>query len=170
MPSLPLAELAAALVAALATTSLLTLLLASWIGRRWAARLLREDANRQALRLRRQELLLEHELEACSALSALVRQFLPTYHFPAMDWERACNEIAYDFAKLDAALSDFLARHAAVLPEETLALIGECIGLSREHRFKITTPEVPPTANKAAAALYEKLWQAEKELLKVLHA
>jgi hypothetical protein len=168
MPSLPLAEIAAALLAAIATTGLLTLLLASWIGRRWAARLLREDTNSQALRLRRQELLLAHEFEACSALSALVRQFLPTFHFPAMDWERACNEIAYDFAKIDAALSDFLARHAAVLPEETLALIGECIGLSREHRFKITTPEVPPTANKAAATLYEKLWQAESKLLKVL--
>lgn len=168
MPSLPLTEITAALLAAIAASTLPTLLLASWIGRRWAARLLREDANRQALRLRRQELLLEHELEACSAFSALVRQFLPTYHFPAMDWERACNEIAYDFAKLDAALSDFLARHAAVLPAETLALIGECIGLSREHRFKITTPEVPPASNKAAAVLYEKLWQAEKELFKVL--
>lgn len=31
-----------------------------------------------------------------------------------------------------------LARDGAVLPLEVMSLFGECIGLTREHRFKIT--------------------------------
>ncbi|MCQ4347253.1 hypothetical protein NGA35_07390 [Pseudomonas stutzeri] len=160
-------EIAVILFAALALSSLVTLLLAGWIGRGWAARLRREHDHDQARRLHRSALLLDKEFEAASALVALLRQFLPTFHFPGMAWETACNEIAYDFAKIDTALGDYLARHGAVLPLEVSALLGEAIGLTREHRFKITS-EVPPAASKAAATLYDKLWKAEAEMLRLL--
>lgn len=160
-------EIAVVLFAALAASSLVTLLLAGRIGRSWTARLLREHDRDHERRLNRNALLLDREFEATSALVALLRQFLPTFHFPGMEWETACNEIAYDFAKIDGALSEYLARHGAVLPLEVMALLGECIGLTREHRFKITT-EVPAAASKAAAALYDKLWKAEAEMLRLL--
>lgn len=160
-------EIAAVLFAALAASSLVTLMLAGWIGRSWTARVLREQEHEQARRLSRNALLKDKEFEACSALVALLRQFLPTFHFPGMEWETACNEIAYDFPKIDAALSDYLSRHGAVLPLEVMGLLGEGIGLTREHRFKITG-EVPPASNKAAATLYDKLWKAEAEMLKLL--
>ncbi|MNF91392.1 hypothetical protein D3C84_739920 [compost metagenome] len=160
-------EIAIVLFAALALSSLLTLLLSSWIGRSWATRLLREHDRSHELRLKKNALLLDREFEAASALVALLRHFLPNFHFPGMEWEAACNEIAYDFAKIDTALNDYLARHGAVLPLDVMALLGECIGLTREHRFKITS-EVPPTASKAAATLYDKLWKAEAEMLRLL--
>ncbi len=160
-------EIAIILFAALAFSSLATLLLAGWIGRGWAARLMREHDRGQELRLQKEALLLDKEFAAASALVALLRQFLPTFHFPGMEWDAACNEIAYDFAKIDTALSEYLTRHGAVLPLEVMGLLGECIGLTREHRFKITS-EVPPAAGKAAAAMYEKLWKAEAEMLKLL--
>lgn len=163
----PITEIAVALFAALVLSSLLTLLLAGWIGRGWATRLQREQDRDQAQRQKRHALLLDKEFEATSALVALLRQFLPTFHFPGMAWDAACNEIAYDFAKIDAALSEYLARHGAVLPMEVMALLGEAIGLTREHRFKITS-EVPPAASKAAATLYDKLWKAEAEMLRLL--
>ena len=163
----PTTEIAVILFAALLFGSLLTLLLASWIGRNWAARLQREQSRDQALRIKRSTLLLEREFEATSALVALLRQFLPTFHFPGMEWAAACNEIAYDFAKIDGALNDYLTRHGAVLPPEVMALLGEAIGLTREHRFKITS-EVPPAASKAAASLYDKLWKAETEMFRLL--
>ena len=161
-------QIAAFFLAATLAGAVLALVLASHIGRQWAARLQREDARSHRLQLRRQELLLAREFEAASALSALTRQFLPTFHFPAMAWDNACNEIAYDFAKIDSALGDFLVRHAAALPGEITAQLGECIGLTREHRFKITTPEVPATATRAAATLYEKLWKAESEMVRLV--
>lgn len=163
----PTTEIAIVLFAAVAFASLLTLLLAGWLGRSWAARVLREQEHGQALRQKRSTLLLDKEYEATSALVALLRQFLPTFHFPGMDWEAACGEIAYDFAKIDTTLNEYLARHGAVLPIEVSALLGEAIGLTREHRFKITS-EVPPTAIKAAASLYDKLWKAEAEMLRLL--
>jgi len=163
----PITEIAVALFAALVLSSLLTLLLAGWIGRSWAARLQREQDRGQALQLKRSALLLDKEYEATSALVALLRQFLPNFHFPGMEWEAACHEIAYDFAKIDTALGEYLARHGAVLPGEVMGLLGEAIGLTREHRFKITS-EVPPTASKAAATLYDKLWKAEAEMLRLL--
>jgi hypothetical protein len=160
-------EIAIVLFAAMAASSLVTILLAGRIGRSWSARLLREHDHGRELRARKAELLRDKEFEASSALVALVRQFLPTFHVPAMEWEAACNEIAYDFAKIDTALGEYLARHGAILPPEVTALLGEAIGLTREHRFKITS-EVPPTASKAAASLYDKLWKAEAEMLKLL--
>ncbi len=160
-------EIAVVLFAALAASSLVTLLLSGWIGRSWAARALREHDRSHELHLKKNTLLLDKEYEAASALVALLRQFLPTFHFPGMEWDAACNEIAYDFAKIDTALSEYLTRHGAVLPLEVMGLLGECIGLTREHRFKITS-EVPPAAGKAAAAMYEKLWKAEAEMLKLL--
>lgn len=163
----PTTEIAVILFAALVFGSLLTLLLAGWIGRSWAARLQRQHDHGQALQLKRSALLLEREFEATSALVALLRQFLPTFHFPGMEWEAACNEIAYDFAKIDTALNDYLCRHGAVLPAEVMTLLGEAIGLTREHRFKITS-EVPPAASKAAASLYDKLWKAETEMFRLL--
>jgi len=163
----PTTEIAAVLFAALALSSLVTLLLAGWVGRGWAARLQRQHDGGNELRLKRSALLLDREYEAASALVALLRQFLPNFHFPGMDWEAACHEIAYDFAKIDTALGEYLARHGAVLPGEVMGLLGEAIGLTREHRFKITS-EVPPTASKAAATLYDKLWKAEAEMLRLL--
>ncbi|SDS02751.1 hypothetical protein [Pseudomonas oryzae] len=165
----PTTEIAIVLFAALAAGSLLTLSLAGWIGRRWAERVRREQDRGLELQARKAALLLDKEFEATSALVALLRQFLPTFHFPAMEWEAACNEIAYDFAKIDTALGEYLARHGAVLPLEVMALLGEAIGLTREHRFKITS-EVPPTASKAAATLFDKLWKAEAEMLRLMRS
>ncbi|MNF24104.1 hypothetical protein D3C84_46920 [compost metagenome] len=162
-------EIAVVLFAALSVGSLLTLLLSGWIGRSWAARMLREHDRGHELRLKKNELLFDKEYEAASALVALLRQFLPNFHFPGMAWEAACNEIAYDFAKIDTALGEYLTRHGAVLPLEVMGLLGEAIGLTREHRFKITS-EVPPTANKAAATLYDKLWKAEAEMLRLMRS
>lgn len=163
----PTTEIAIVLFAALAFSSLITLLIAGRVGRGWAVRMLREHDRSHELRAKKAELLLDKEFEATSALVALLRQFLPTFHFPGMEWDAACNEIAYDFAKIDTALGEYLVRHGAVLPPEVTALLGEAIGLTREHRFKITS-EVPPTAGKAAASLYDKLWKAEAEMLKLL--
>lgn len=160
-------EIAVVLFAALLASGLLTLLLAGWVGRSWATRMLRQHDHGHELRLKKNELLFDKEFEATSALVALLRQFLPTFHFPGMEWEAACNEIAYDFTKIDTALGEYLARHGAVLPLEVMALLGEAIGLTREHRFKITS-EVPPTASKAAASLFDKLWKAESEMLKLM--
>lgn len=165
----PTTEIAIVLFAAIVAGSLLTLSLAGWIGRRWAERVRREQDRGLELQARKASLLLDKEFEATSALVALLRQFLPTFHFPAMEWEAACNEIAYDFAKIDTALGEYLARHGAVLPLEVMALLGEAIGLTREHRFKITS-EVPPTASKAAAALFDKLWKAEAEMLRLMRS
>lgn len=160
-------EIAVILFAALGVCSLITLLPASWIGRSWAARMLHQHDHDHELRQKKNELLFGKEFEATSALIVLRRQLMANFHLPDMVWEAACNEIAYDFAKIDTALGEYMARHSAVLPSEVVMLLGECIGLTREHRFKITS-EAPPAASKAAAILYDKLWEAESEMLKLL--
>lgn len=162
-------QIASAILAALVAGSLLIVAVSGWLGRVWANRLLKPRMEMHALKLRRSELLFEKEYEAACALVALLRQYQPTFHHPTMSWQDACDEIACDFANIDNALGVYLARHAAALPDSVRALIGEAIGLTREHRFKISGPEVPASANKAAAAVYDRLWKAETELLKRVH-
>lgn len=161
-------EIAAVILAALAAGTILIFSMSSWLGRAWANRLIKPRMEAQALKLRRGELLFDKQFEAASTLVALLRQFQPNFHHPSMSWQDACDEIACDFANIDTALGHYLARHGAVLPDGARALLGEAIGLTREHRFKISGPEVPASANKAAAVLYDRLWKAEAEMLKLI--
>lgn len=163
-----IAQIAAVILSSLAAGTIMILTMSSWLGRAWANRLLKPRMEAHALKLRRGELLFEKQFEAACTLMALLRQFQPNFHHPTMSWQDACDEIACDFANIDTALGNYLARHAAALPDGVKALLGEAIGLTREHRFKISGPEVPTSANKAAAVLYDKLWKAEAELLKLI--
>jgi len=145
---------------------------AHWLGHLWATRLIQNEKSKLDLeieshkvRLKKSEFLFEKEYAATSEFVALLRSILPRHSFPNMDWYEACDHIASNFGRIEHLINEYMATHGAVLPDDTVDLLVESLGISGEEKFEITGFDIPKPANESANQLYEKLHSVEEKLL-----
>lgn len=124
-----------------------------------------KDTESYKIKLKKSELIFEKEFEAASEFVSLIRGFTPTFGHPHMEWYEACDEIAYDFEKIEPRLDGFLSKHGAVLPEDVKDGISECIAMAGQEKFEIDSFEIPLRSNKVADDLFNKLWECENKML-----
>jgi len=121
------------------------------------------------IKLKKSEFLFERQFEAASQLVALIRNLMPYYSYPHMDWEDVCEHFALQMADVEQELDKYLSRHGAVLSNGVIDKIGYCIGIAGENKFNVNGPDVSDTAKKEAEKLYRELVEAEELLLKEVH-
>jgi hypothetical protein len=135
---------------------------------------LKDELNREMethrVRLRKSEKFFEIEFEAVSKFVALRRNMMPRHRVPEMDWADACDEIAMQFGELEGLFSDFISEYGAVLSDEAVDLISNCISLAGQNKFEASSEEISPGANAAANDLYDNASEAEKVLLNNLRS
>lgn len=162
--------------------------LSDYLGNIWANRLLVADKQKYAkemealkneyvhdtesfkLKLKKSEFIFEKEFEAASSFVALFRSFLPRHAWPDMDFDDACEFIAMKFEKLETGVDSYLASHGAVLTNETVDLLVECIGLAGQNKFGVNGGDVSKEAQDAANKCYEKMRSAEALLIDKVHS
>ncbi|EEZ5292878.1 hypothetical protein DS967_24100 [Escherichia coli] len=170
-------RLSTAILASLGGGAMIIGAFVKWFSDLWAKKIIQdakkkldEDIESYKIKLKKSEFLFQKEFEAASELVALIRSFLPTYSHPQMDWYDACDEMAHNFSNIGIALNKYLSKHGAVLNEDAIYCISFCISTTYEHKFSITSPEVPKEANEAADIIYQKLKEAEKIVLQQVHS
>jgi hypothetical protein len=144
-----------------------------WLGNIWAKRLIQNEKSKLDLeieaykvKLKKSEFIFEKQYEAASELTAMIRKLLPPLRFPEMEWCDACDEIAQDFERIIAELESFLSKHGAILDKETRNLLSNSVGLASQASFDVYGDEVPHSASDVASDVYNKLVQAEENLIK----
>lgn len=161
----------------------------SWLGKVWANRLmtkekveyaqeleslrnrLTQDTESYKIKLKKSEFIFQKEFEAASEFVGLIRNFLPKYSHPDMDWGDACDEIAICFEDIETLLSSYLSKHGAILQDDVKDLITDCIGIAGKNKFETNiTEKVPFHVNEEASKLYKKLKDAEKSLINQVHS
>lgn len=118
------------------------------------------------IQLKKSEVFFLRELEAASAFSSLFHSILPRYNNPSMDWYEACDEIAQDYAKIEARLDDFLTKHGAMLNDEERAILVAASSDAGYGKFNVLDGVVDVETNKAANDMYESLKALEGKLIK----
>ena len=78
---------------------------------------LAKETETHKLKLKRQEILFEKELDAAADFSALYRQIEPRFRHPDMDWDEALEDVVKSFTNTEARLRQFIAKHAPVLSQ-----------------------------------------------------
>ena len=122
------------------------------------------------IRLKKSETFFQMELDAASKFVALRRKMMPRHHGPEMDWHDACEEIALQSESLESQFSNFIAIYGAVLPDEVVDLLSECIGIAGRNKFDVSSDYVSTEANNAANELYKKATEAELMMLRELRS
>lgn len=179
-------EIAGAVMVSLGGAASILFAFSSWLGRVWAERILSKEKAKYAVnleafkkelllesesyktRLKKSELIFAMELDAASALVALIRDISPTYTHSTMDWYDACNEIALNFGKIELLIGAYLRAHGAVLSESVKDLLSSCYGIAGKNQFEISEGDVSCEANTAADSLHTKLKDAESSMLRQL--
>jgi hypothetical protein len=176
------------LVAALGGVSILVFGLSNYFGKLFADRFietkkaelsaenerlkgeLSREIETHRIRLKKSETFFQMELDATSKFVALRRGMMPRHHTPQMDWYDACDDIALQFESLKNQLSDFIATYGAVLSDEAVDLVSDCIGIAGSNKFDVSIDKVSATANSAASDLYDKAAKAEQRMLSELRS
>jgi hypothetical protein len=87
-------------------------------------------------RLKNSEFLFQKELEAVSQFMALRRRIMPSYRFPEMEWDDACEDFAGGFERAEKEIREFISKHGAAL-DPTGGTIGY---LEQMRKRKIRGP------------------------------
>jgi hypothetical protein len=180
-------SLAAAFIASLGGGAFLVFAFSSWLGKVWANRILEgdkakyanaledlktrylQDTEKYKTSLKKSEFIFEKEYQAASEFVALLWSIHPTSEHQDMDWDEACDQIAFSFDKHETTLRRFLAKHGAVLSKETRNLLGRCISLAADGKFRVG-PEIDADTNvlNMADCFYTKLCEVEQALLNIV--
>ena len=123
------------------------------------------DVESYKVQLKKSEVFFLRELEAASAFSSLFHSLLPAYSHPLIDWYEACDEIARNFGRIEGLLTDFMAKHAAMLTDEEHAELVDATSDAGYGKFAVVDGEVDPETNLKANDMYEKLKDLEAKLL-----
>ena len=160
---------------------------AAWLGKIWANRILESDrakyaqelerlksgylfdADRYRTSLKKSEFIFQKEFEAATDLVALLKSVRPESNRPDMDWGDACDEIAWNFEKHEAAIEKYLAAHRAVLPDHIHERLVRALAWASDGKFHVGPRDnIDPQANSLASDLYEELQAAEREIIAVV--
>lgn len=117
------------------------------------------------VQLKKSEVFFLRELEAASAFSSLFHSLLPGYNHPQMDWYEACEEMARNFGRIEVLLTEFMAKHGAMLSDEERAALVDATSDAGYGKFEVIDGDVEPEANKKADEMYSKLKRLESKLI-----
>lgn len=116
---------------------------------------LAKETETHKLKLKRQEILFEKELDAAADFSALYRLIEPRFRHPDMDWDEALEDVVKSFTDTEARLRQFIAKHAPVLSQANRNYIDACSSLASANQFAF--PGMGGPAMKDARDAAEKL-------------
>lgn len=117
------------------------------------------------IRLKKSEIMFQHELDASSSFVALFRGLHPIREWPDMDSDDAHSIIASKFPEIEAKLLEFLSRHGAILDNEVINNISECIEIAGVGKFGTDEIDMPRHSIQDASRIFAKLSQIESQLL-----
>lgn len=117
------------------------------------------------IRLQKSQMLFEIEVEAASKFVALRRKILPKYQGSDMDWHDVLEYIASQFNDIEADFAEFLSKFGAVLTDDVVELVSNCIGLAGRNKENTSATYISIEATNAAQELYEKASLAESRML-----
>jgi hypothetical protein len=98
---------------------------------------LAQDADRNRLLLKRQELMFEREFEAVVAFLKLHNKVVPEPWAPDPDWYDAQERIAENLSTHDGELKKLLDRHSVALSKEARQLISSAKSKANEGLFEV---------------------------------
>ena len=126
---------------------------------------IRQEIESYKTKLKKSEFLFQEEIEAASQFVSLRRSILPTYRYPGMLWDEACEDFASDFADVEKKLERYLAAHGAVLTQPVFDRLSDAIQITSEGRFEIYHyGEVSSDGRKRAEKVMDELKALENEL------
>ena len=96
---------------------------------------LAKEAETHKLRLRKQEILYEKEIDAASAFIALHAELEPRYRYPDMIWDGVLDDVVDSFGKIEKRLSNFIAKHGAAISSDNRNQIGSCRLMASNNQF-----------------------------------
>lgn len=115
-------------------------------------------------RLKNSEFLFQKELEAVSQFMALRRRLMPSYRFPEMEWDDACEDFAGGFVRAEKEIREFISKHGAALdptrPEELSAILNKC----ESGKFEVRVGEASAEGIKIAGEAMDGLEKLEGQL------
>ena len=131
---------------------------------------LSKETETYKLRLKKQELIFNKELDAANDFMKLHREIRPSYSFPHMEWDDACEDVAQRLNKIETALESFLVRHGAVIKTSTRKLLSECHSLASNYKFANIEDQSLDKAKTKAGELLETLSKIEDELIEAIRS
>lgn len=170
-----------AILTSLGGGTLIVGLLIKWLGDLWAERLIQtekklldEGLESYKIKLKKSEFLFQKEFEAVSEFIALFHSFWPKHKYIDYEFHDALCDISNDSQKIEEELESFLIKHSAVLGEEVVDLISDCICIACDNKLKIKSlnrlDEVPDEVLSASRDLMEKLKKSQSVLLDKVHS
>jgi hypothetical protein len=133
------AETILTVVSALGGSAVIAAAVAAFFGKLFADRSLEshkaKESETHKLKLKKQELLFQKELEAASDFFALRRKIEPKYRHPDMDWGEALEDVVEAFAKSEDRLQSFAAKYGPVLSEDNRKDLDLATGIASDHKF-----------------------------------
>ena len=121
---------------------------------------LAKETEDHKLKLKRQEMLFQRELEAADAFMALWRKVWPQYSHPEMEWLDACEDVAVRLGSIEQLLEDYLERHSVAISSEMRDVIDEAKTASATEKF---FDEHPPREAIAAGERVLNAFQQGKD-------
>jgi hypothetical protein len=170
-------EIAFTILASLGGGALIIAAFAHWLGDVWAKRLIQNEKKKldaelegYKIKLKKSEFLFQKEYEAASAFVAYSRKLLPTYSYPDMEWNEACDEMALELGRIELWIQNFIATHGAILSREVIEKLSICRGLAGRNKFEAGGIDEPVSedANKAAEKIHQEFESIEEILIKTV--
>lgn len=125
------------------------------------------DIELQKTRLKNSEIFFQQQLTALKELNKLRQEILPDYRMPDMEWDDACQDIAYNFYKIEKSIESYINEYYSVLPEEIVSKINSAKNSSAEGKFE--EPE-DLKSYQLADNLWKRIDEATNELKKYVEA
>lgn len=143
-----------------------------FLGKFWVGRLIQDEKAKldmeiesHRLKLRNSEFIFEKEYEASSQFVAFFRSILPRHSEPNLDWGEVLVHIAISFHDILNYLDRFLASNGAILSDDVVGLVVDCLAISGEGQHKVDESGVSDSAKSDADLLYKKMLEIERLLL-----
>ncbi len=158
----------------------------SWLGKVWANRLMEvekakhvkelerlrnefvQDTEHYKIKLKKSEFIFQKEFKAASEFNTLIRNILPNYKHPDMDWSDVYDFIAINFGKTENVLNEYLKDHGVVLPSKITELISSSSGIAGEGKFDEYRDDVSSQKSDDVERLYKNLKEAEELFSKLI--
>ena len=127
---------------------------------------LHRETEQHKLSLKRQELLFGREVEAADDLVRMHRRIYPEYSHPDMDWDDACQEIAWKFEEIEKQSEDYLEKHATVISVEVRSMIESIRTSAMDAKFNVqgSPGSADPQSVNTASELLEVLNKARQQM------
>jgi hypothetical protein len=96
---------------------------------------LAKETETHKLRLRKQEIFYEREIDAASAFIALHTDLEPRYRFPDMIWDDVLDDVVDSFGKTEMRLRNYIAKYGAAISADNRNQISSCRLMASNNQF-----------------------------------